>query len=256
MPDITLEQKVDLLTGSVADIANAMSKMALQVYKNTHEDDDDEDEIQMAMPGMSEVDPNMGGEMPGVRPPMPGEEDLEMGHGMGYADPAMDPAMNPALNPGMGGEVPPIPGEEEMEMMGQPAYKGYANTAQQTANEEDAPFGEQQNNVRGNEPSPAGEMGGGREDETFNVSFASYLADMRFITAELQKSGGRRTQPVQGLQTTQSPVPGLAPISKGRGGTEFVMTPEMEVQVKSRSYRQINALREQTGNLPRHALIG
>ena len=127
--------------------------------------------------------------------------------------------------------------------------KGYANRALRTADEEDAPFDEQQDDVVGNEPSPAGRMGGTREDETFNVNFSKLIGEVRGLRRDIRKGK---------LSKARGPVPAPGTIRKGRTvqtATDNGMriTRDMESQIKSRSFRELNQLREEMGLLNRNA---
>ena len=266
MPELTADQKFMILAKGQEDLASAMRDIAMHVFKHDP---------------MAE-----NGE---YTPDMPEDLDMMGNHGMNRQEPPMDPMLgggDPAAGggmPGMGDPMleEPLPGEEDMELgmhyqsaedddeddedeinMSSPMAKGYANTAQHTTDEEDAPFGEQQSNIKGNEPSPAGEMGGGREDETFNAAFsgtafAGYMNEIRALRKDLQS--GNRINKSRGQRRQQGPVvgavvPGLGNINKGRDG-QVVMTAELEKAAKERSWKELNQLREVVGDLPRNAFV-
>ena len=128
--------------------------------------------------------------------------------------------------------------------------KGYAGRAKPTADEEDAPFGEQQDNVEGNEESPAGEMGGDREDETFNMKFSALKDEIKALRKALTDSG---------ITVAKAVVPHPGAVTRKRalaGEGEGVITRDTQEQVKKRSFRDINRLREDMGDLPRHGISG
>ena len=132
--------------------------------------------------------------------------------------------------------------------------KGYDDSAEVASDEEDAKFGDPaQGDVPANEPSPAGEgagdapFTGNREDETFNVHA------MQKAIADLQKAvGGSPAQTI-----VNSKVPASGQVNKGRQpGAGEIVTREMQEAAKGRSYKELNRLREEIGDLPKHGIAG
>ena len=161
-----------------------------------------------------------------------------------------DPMIDDPLADPMAEEMDPLKQRRPMGMArkakAQPSRnKGYNNVAVQTADEEDAPFGEQQDSLEGNDPSPAGNMDGDREDETFNVSFATVVNEVRGMKAALAANG----------ITVKSVTPGVNGFRKGRDQGD-VLVRDVEIMAKTRSWKELNALREQVGDLPRHMING
>ena len=149
---------------------------------------------------------------------IPGEEEQlsRMGKHGNYMkeDPAMgmeDPMGMPPEPPGMGGGMEDpmgMPGEEEMpydeDEMAMAYYKaakmtkalrskGFGHAAQAKTDEHDAPFGDKDSTLEGNEKSPAGDQGGDREDESFGTGGNALRANangvykMRREIAQLNK---------------------------------------------------------------------
>ena len=132
------------------------------------------------------------------------------------------------------------------------AQKGYNDTAKVRSDEEDAPFDEgPDGDIDGNEPQPAGDMGGDRTDETFNAKFSTMEAQI----ANLNKTVTTLAKALEegNLVKTDAPVPGPGDINKGREagvGENEVITREMQEQFKGQSWRDINAFRTHIGELP------
>ena len=246
------EEQMAIISKGLGDLAEVVRDMARHIYKNGEMYEGEED-YEMAGDPMAQVggDPQMG---------MEEDPTMQMGLGMNTepemgAESGMPSPASPPLPPSNGMEEEMFPDEmpEPISQMGvnpmqrsRPArarsvVKGYNNAAMPTASEEDSPFGEQQDSIEGNQGSPAGNMVGDREDETFNVSFQSMLNEVRGIRAALQANG----------ITVKGPVPGLGKIQKGREGNP-VIDRDFQVIAKSRTYQELNSLREQVGDLPRH----
>ena len=263
------DERLDLITKSLGDLAVVVRDLAADFYKdmgeqpmwgeeeeyNAEEEYNEEEEALMDKGGMYKDD--------GRPMPMPEE---------GMGDP-MSPSPLEEDEFGMddGGMRPEdqrLPEEEEelpLDMMrsrrtakakvaGKPVQKrrtnkGYAGVAQVRSDEEDSPFGEQQDNLEGNEPSPSGEMSGDRSDETFNMNF---MRDLRKQVVSLRKE-------LRGnMKVAKSTTPAPGRISKGRDAADAndgFMTREIQTEVKGRTYAEINALREQVGDLPRNAFV-
>ncbi len=221
---------------------------------------------------------------------IPGEEEqlARMGKGnymkddpaMGMEDPMgmpQDPGMGGGMEDPMG--VPPdpmgMPGEEEMpydedEMAmayykaakmtkGRRLGKGFAHAAQAKNDEHDAPFGDKDSTLEGNEKSPAGDQGGEREDESFGPGGNSLRANangvykMRQEIASLNKRLESLTG--EGVVVSKAVVP-ARPAADGEQLGQVTLTREMQEQTKAMSYKAINKLREQVGDLPAHGIIG
>lgn len=228
--------RLDTVTKSLGDLAMVVRDMAVdqqslrrRVFKMDEDSYDAEEEYEMV---------DKGDEMPEDVPPegYPEEEPMQLRRG------------NKVMKDHMNGEeeedLADLPVEDDM--MKASRNKGYANVAQQRVDEEDSPFDEQQDNAEGNEPSPAGKMGGNRDDETFNVSFSALMSEISSLKKAVESSG---------ITVAKSVVPSPRSGTRGRtsGPAEPIMDREMQSEVKSRSYREINQLREQIGELPRHA---
>lgn len=274
MAEQTVEQRLDLITKSMSDLAGVVRDLAYREYhKNDVEDYGDEEEyedpIEMRRMRKEEHEEPDGDEMPPIemsrmRKEHPGDEDVE--------EDTIELEDDGALEDVMPGEGDLEMGDEEdedlyptgdLEMMRKEAIakrkaynkrrvaKGFSNVAQRTANEEDSPFGEQQDDLAGNAASPAGEQGGGREDETFNAKFArDILKSLRpMIRKEVAAATGRKVTKARAI------TPPMGAIRKGREqSNEGVVTRDVEEQVKSRSFREINQLREQMGDLPKNGI--
>lgn len=132
--------------------------------------------------------------------------------------------------------------------------KGYAGTAQSASDEEDAKFDEKDSDIKGNEASPAGEQGGNREDESFGpggMAYKSIKADISKLTNTVNKLA----QAVGGEVVASSVVPGVTDRNKV-DKAQPTLTREMQEQAKQRSFRDLNRLREEVGDLPRNLIGG
>ncbi len=216
---------------------------------------------------------------------IPGEEEMlaRMGkHGKYMKDEGMggmeDPMMPPQEDP-MG--VPPdpmgMPGEEEMPydedemamaymksarmIKSMRARKGFAHEAEAKTDEHDAPFGDKDSTLDGNENSPAGDQGGEREDESFGPGGNSLRANANGVY-KMRKEIARLTKQVQDMASdgqviSKAIVPArpAGPAEQAQEG-QVQLTRDMQEQVKGRSYREINKFRESVGDLPKHGIIG
>lgn len=270
---VTLEKEVRMLTGYVQTLAKAML-----------EKHDPFAEEEGGMPGMEEDPMNPGGGMPGME-----EDPMALMPGMHKEDPAMDsqfqedPMGAPGGMPGMEedpmnpGGMPGMPGEEEMpydeDEMAMAYYKarrmqklrvqkGWRHAAKNTA-EHDGPFSEKDSTVEGNETQPAGDQGGDREDESFGVggqssrayAGGSYKALATTVQA-LKKQIGDLTANGQVIsKALVPPVTAHNPQDAGPDG-QILLTREMQEQAKNQSYRQLNKLRIEVGDLPTHGIFG
>lgn len=289
MPTLTNEQWKASMAKNMGDLASVVRDMAMHVYSKHDpemggendgmgEDYDtvnffDESDLMPEDGGMGMDDPMMGGEEEEMDPMAMSSHGMAMG---GMEDPMMgdagmggDPMMG---DPGM--EDPMM--EDDLQMMGgmhkggtmdaddlmnqidkmnaqlriakrnlTRIQKGYNDVSMERSDEEDSPFDEQQDSLDGNEPSPAGEQGGDREDETFNMQFQSLQKEISKLKGQLNKKNIAKTQVI---------IPGQANINKSDSGKSKVIDRDLETEIKKRSYREINALREDLGMLPKHAL--
>jgi hypothetical protein len=133
--------------------------------------------------------------------------------------------------------------------------KGYAAAAKVKADEEDSPFGDKDSTVSGNETQPAGDQGGDREEETFGPGGMAYRAMLKGFNVSpeqadaIVKARGGDHDPGQEIAKALIPEGSQDP----RAGKEGVgvLTREMQEAVKVRSFRDINRLRMDIGDLPR-----
>ena len=137
--------------------------------------------------------------------------------------------------------------------------KGYADVAQDRATEEDTPFGEKDADLDGNEPQSAGDQGGQRDDETFGVgglaprdlSGVDATKMIAKLQARIQKLE-RANEPAGLAVAARAQVPGTgSTATAGRGGSQVTLTRDLQAKAKGLSYRQINKMREDVGDLPR-----
>ncbi len=138
--------------------------------------------------------------------------------------------------------------------------KGFADTGTVASNEEDAKFDEKDSNVEGNEASPAGDQGGEREDETFGPGGMSYgasgSAGTKSVASDLKALNGMVTKLAgvvgKGKVIAKSNVPGVSKGAGARNGNleNGSVTREMQEAAKGRSFKELNALRTQVGDLP------
>ena len=210
----SVDERLDIISKSVTDLANVVLDVVNRVYKE--------------------------GDMYGEK------EEYEFTEEGPVGDPLDDETMKMEGEEELEDEIM----EDEIEMgrhkKSKDTKKGYANTARVKADEEDAPFGEQQDSIKGNEASPAGEIGGAREDETFNAKFSRVLSDIE----DLKSSKFSRANAV---------VPSIGNLQKGReSGTDTgnVMTRDIQEKAKDLSYKQLNEFRMQNGLLPRNIFGG
>ena len=124
-------------------------------------------------------------------------------------------------------------------------HKGYANTSRRRSSEEDSPFGEQQSDMRGLAPVDDWGVGGERDEETFNMKFAR----MNKQVTQLQKE-------LSAVRKAKAITPPIGDVQKSRriGGGGGVITREVQEQVKSRSWAELNHLRTMSGDLPSHGV--
>ena len=234
----TTQEQVSLLTKSVGDLAEVVRDMARHVYKDGGMYAEEEDyEAVNPMGG----DPAMGGggAAPGMDPAMPDPAMADPA----MADPAaMPPTEDPMMEEEMAMGAPPMRRSQTFKQArggAKQLRRGYNDVAAETANEEDSPFDEQQDSIEGNEPSPAGEMAGEREDETFNANFM--VKRLNNIEKTLVDNG----------MLVKAMVPGVPIGTRGRNDQAQTMGRDLEIQVKSRSFKELNELRTQMGDLPR-----
>ncbi len=129
--------------------------------------------------------------------------------------------------------------------------KGYAGVSQTKRDEHDAPFGDKDSDLKGNESQPAGSQGGEREDETFGPGGMAYRKMRKDLntamTAVKELSGG--------VTVAKAITPGVPSQTDGEVTSPGHFTRDMQMQVKGMSFRQICKMREDVGDLPSH-LIG
>ena len=173
------------------------------------------------------------------------------GNGNGYDDMAGDGVDE-------NGQMPYDDESEEMYMArmlkGFKAKKGFADAAEEASSEEDSKWDEKDAKIEGNEPSPAGDQAGTEEDETFGPGGMSYSAMLKSI-GDISKVVEGIAQKVNGEQVVLSKgiVPGSGPDNRyGAQNQGGVVTREMQVEAKSRSWKDLNRLRMDVGDLPRN----
>ncbi|KKN86851.1 hypothetical protein LCGC14_0264100 [marine sediment metagenome] len=123
--------------------------------------------------------------------------------------------------------------------------KGYADAAEQASSEEDSKWDEKDTAIEGNEPSPAGDQAGDKDEETFGPGGMSYSAMLKQI-AKLSKV-------VEGLSGSQVIAKGVVPASGGEtripNGAQPQLTREMQEAAKGKSFKELNRFRTQVGDL-------
>ena len=123
--------------------------------------------------------------------------------------------------------------------------KGYADAAEQASSEEDSKWDEKDTAIEGNEPSPAGDQAGDKDEETFGSGGMSYSAMLKQI-AKLSKV-------VEGLSGSQVIAKGVVPASGGEtripNGAQPQLTREMQEAAKGKSFKELNRFRTQVGDL-------
>ncbi len=129
--------------------------------------------------------------------------------------------------------------------------KGFADSAEDAKDEEDAKFGDPaQSDVDGNEPmDPKVKTfdDAGREDETLG-KMVKQIAD---LSAMVEKMSGSGAQTI-----VKSMVPGAGDRHDGREvGSDMVVTRQMQEDAKGRTYQELNRLREAVGDIPRHGFL-
>ncbi len=137
--------------------------------------------------------------------------------------------------------------------------KGFDDVAEVKADEHDAPFGDKDGDVPGNEPQPAGDQGGDREDESFGPGGEASRSYAQGTYKQLSRQVAKLTKQVaeatQGKVIAKSLVPPI-PGDNARQDSSQGVTREVQEQVKGMSYKAINKFREDIGDLPRHGIIG
>ena len=171
----------------------------------------------------------MGGEMP-MDPGMP-----------------MDPAMG--ANGGMPGMPEDVYPDEDK--MGRHGYarskqgwiraKGYAGNHETAANEEGGKWDVKDDNVKGNEPQPAGDQGGDREDETFGVGGMAYSKLMKRLD-DLEENAG--------VTIAKAQIPGNQ-VDKANimGEGAQAITREMQMQAVKSTWKELGKFAVETGYL-------
>lgn len=226
---------------SVGDLATITKNMAEHVYS-----EEEEDQMALGDPLMGNPtdDPMIDDKMGGMHHKQEEEEYPMLEDVPANGDPMMDKGGMYRKNEHMGEEEELLDEELQMADPSQGNFqRGYAGTAKTRSSEEDSPFGDTDSTVAGNEPQPAGDMGGDREDETFNAKFMAVQADLRDLR-------GRYNQ-MQRAKAISPPVGDMRKSQRiGGGGSPQGVTRQMQVEAKSRSWAELNQLRTATGDLP------
>lgn len=252
---VATEEQYKSMETTVHKLATIMRDMAQHVYKNDEEDDDDSEDMDVEKMPMFREDEMVTEEeeifeepvmdkMPMEEDPMESDPLLEdMDKGGMYKDDGMMAEDEMNL-------------DEELEMM-RHEYKmaknrrdkGYNNASKTNADEEDTSFGESpDSDIKGNEAQPAGMQGGDPMDETFNAKFSQMVSDV----ATLKKYFAGQAKKQRAGVRSKAPNPGLPNVNKGRTTEESQQSLiDMEKLTKDRSYKQINQLRMDVGDLPR-----
>ena len=269
---ITLES----LHNDVQLLAGNLLKVAKQTYNKNDEYPWDEEEDMEKMPIEGPAGTPRTADDPEEYSNIMGKDH----NGHDYEDNDMDmmPAMRKDEYPEdpNGNGMPMMDEDEEEVMMGYKSYKakvrskqamkkaaqkayvkglkkGYADAAQENADEHDAPFGEKDGDLDGNEAQPAGDMNGDREDETFGpggMAYSAMLKQLNTLTATVQKL---QSEGGEGQVIAQVDVPTIGRISKGTPSdtNPQMLTRDMQEQAKGLTYLQLNRIREEMGDLPK-----
>ena len=249
---LTLEDKVDILTKSMGDLATVVKDVASYVYTKDEMYGEEEEyempEAPMEVPAEEEVMMPEEEELTFARPKrwskkrkvskMDDEDDMEDVMDKGHDDDDEDVADMEKM-----GHDDDEDDDKDMDkavakrrpQRKARTRKGYADTAMVAANEEDSPFDEQQNDIDGNEVQPAGDMGGDREDETFNVKFSrNEILGLKKLVAS--QSAGK---------VAKAFVPNPGNVNKGRNiqVNEESMTRDMQEAAIGKSWQELNAAR-------------
>jgi hypothetical protein len=131
--------------------------------------------------------------------------------------------------------------------------KGFADSADDASSEEDAKFGDKDSDIGGNEPSPQGEQGGDKEDETFGPGGMAYSAMLKAANKQIGQLGKvvAEMQANKPQVIAKGVVPGQG-VDPRRGGQPVKMTRELEEQVKGLTFKEINRMRTAVGDLNQH----
>ncbi len=229
MGAVTLDQLAKenaALRADIGALTNHMLTLANRVYKHDPMMGPEEEMPYDDMGGMG------GGDMP---------MDPAMGAGEMPMDPAMgDPAMGGA--PAMPEEV--YPDEDKMGRHGyarsQARLKGYAGNHETAANEEGGKWDVKDDSVKGNEPQPAGDQGGDREDETFGVGGTAYSKMLEKRIADLES----------GVTIAKAQIPGNQ-VDKANimGEGSQAITRDMQMQAVKSSWHELGRFAVETGYL-------
>lgn len=225
------DEKFDRLEDAMTELSGHVLTLAKQVYKVEVPDDDmyEEDE-EKAFPEDMEEDA-------GVKT----DEVVEKKHTRRYkgAKPTAKVSKKVAAKDGDDEDS-----EEEKQKYLESQKKGFADSAKDASDEEDAPFDERQSNIEGNEPQPSGDMGGDRGDETFG-KMLTVMGEVR----DLLKDAKGETK----IDKSVSPeIPGAGSRAEASRKEEGGQTPnkiELEKQLKDRSWKEINRFRIEVGEL-------
>ncbi len=136
------------------------------------------------------------------------------------------------------------------------AKKGYAASAKTKVDEHDAPFGEKDSDTgKGNEAIPAGTQGGDRGDETFGPGGMAYSA----MKKQLSETNTLLRKVAAAQDGGQIIAKAVSPSGSGNQREEQdsnLLTREMQEDYKKLTFKQINAHREEVGDLPRNLITG
>ena len=243
MAEMTTQEQVNILTKSVGDLATVVRDVAAHVYRKEGMYGEEEEYEDMTFP---EEGGMMGGEEEVLdeEVAMMGDNHMRMEDKDNDEDPTMDGSGMMKMDEDEDDEDMEKGMHKSKKVAKKKTKKGYAATAEIKADEEDSSFGDPpDSNIKGNEVSPAGEMGGDRGDETFNMKFT------QDVIKELK--GMKKALADSGIVVAKSIVPNPGSTTKGRT-TGGKVTPDMEMEIKKRSWKQINGLREQVGDLPKY----
>lgn len=138
--------------------------------------------------------------------------------------------------------------------------KGFDNSATSASDEEDAKFGEADSNVPGNEPQPSGDNDGDSENESFGpggeasrpagAASGTYKGNSISRIAQLEKQVAELSG---GQVIAKAIVPGATGSdARNPNGNTGQFTREMQEEAKGRSFRDLNRLREEVGDLPKN----
>lgn len=259
---ITTMTELETLQNAVRDLTGHIQTIAKAVLVKADEDDEDEDmdykdkedkaivskRGHMSKRGMykDEMEDPMA---PPAEPPMPGVED-DMGYGEDEEVPPMD--VDPAEDQMAMAYKQLVKAQKRFNRI----KKGFDDVADVKSDEHDAPFDEKDGSVEGNEPQPAGDQGGDREDESFGPGGEASRAYGGGTYKQLMTQISKLTKQVEGISNGTVIAKAVVPALGDTTVPGQVVTREVQEQVKNMPYKQINRFREEIGDLPKHGIIG